>query len=214
MAPPVSNMVEVLRARNIDLEVLSDRFAIEAVRDLGFFSEWQEHLPEVTDVEKQFLDKVQAGFWNLITHPPLIEKAVQIAILGPILFLADFYLSPFHIRSQKSIEIAIEDEGLVLHGQLDISLLKDHFWIMAIESTAAAFSFEAGRVQFLTHMLANLDADRPGFGLIASGGSFVFLKLVKGEVNQYALSRIYETRNPGNELYNVYRIMKRIAQIA
>ncbi|MDE5114696.1 MAG: restriction endonuclease subunit R, partial [Trichodesmium sp. St15_bin1_1] len=43
---------------------------------------------------------------------------------------------------------------------------------------------------------------------------FMFVKLVNGEIPQYALSKGFLTLNPGNELYDVLRILKRLTQIA
>jgi hypothetical protein len=35
-----------------------------------FFREWQDDLPEITDLEKQALDRVKASYLNLIKYPP------------------------------------------------------------------------------------------------------------------------------------------------
>ena len=207
-------MVQTIQARKVDLDDLTSHFKIEAVQDLSFFPEWQISPAETTELERQFLDKIRQGYWNLIGHPPLLEKAVQVAILGPLLFLANFYLPPFYIQAEKSIEITAQDEDVIVRGQLDILLLKERFWAMAIESKEAAFSFEAGLAQLLIYMLANPQSEKPSFGLISSGGSFVFVKLVRGEVNRYGLSKIFELRNPGNDLYDVYPILKHIADIS
>jgi len=43
----------------------------------------------------------------------------------------------------------------------------------------AVFSVEAGLAQILSYMLGNPAPDQPCFGMIATGGSFIFLKLVK-----------------------------------
>jgi hypothetical protein len=207
-------MVQIIQAHKVGLEDLNGYFKAQAVRDRAFFPEWQNVPSEITELERQYLDKIQAGYLNLIEHPPLLEKAVQVAILGPLLFLADFYLPPFRIQAEKSIEITAQDEDVIVRGQLDILLLKERFWAMAIESKEASFSFEAGRAQLLAYMLANPQSEKPCFGLISSGGSFVFLKLVQGEVNRYGLSRVYELSNPGNDLYDVYPILKHIADIS
>jgi hypothetical protein len=207
-------MVQIIQAHKVGLEDLNGYFKAQAVRDRAFFPEWQNVPSEITELERQYLDKIQAGYLNLIEHPPLLEKAVQVAILGPLLFLADFYLPPFRIQAEKSIEITAQDEDVIVRGQLDILLLKERFWAMAIESKEASFSFEAGRAQLLAYMLANPQSEKPCFGLISSGGSFVFLKLVQGEVNRYGLSRVYELSNPGNDLYDVYPILKNIADIS
>lgn len=63
-------------------------------------------------------------------------------------------------------------------------------------------------------MLGNPHPDKPSFGMITTGGSFIFIKLVKGEVLQYGTSKIFEVRNPGNELYDVLRILKHLTHIA
>lgn len=207
-------MVQIIQASKVELDNLVDHFKVEAVQDPSFFPEWQNVPVGTSESERQFLDRIRQGYWNLIEHPPLLEKAVQIAILGPLLFLADFYLPPFHIQTEKSIEITAQDDDVIVRGQLDILLLKERFWAMAIESKEASFSFEAGRAQLLAYMLANPQSEKPCFGLVATGGSFVFVKLVQGEVNRYGLSRTYELINPGNDLYEVYPILKHIADIS
>jgi hypothetical protein len=206
-------MVQTLQAKNVTLRNLIDDFGLRLVRDNQFFREWQDGLPAITDSEKQFLDKVKEGYFNLINYPPLLEKPVQIAILSPILFLGGFYLPPFQIRAEESIEITAEDEGTIIRGQLDILILKEQFWVMAIESKRFSFSMEAGLAQLLAYMLANPHPTKPSFGLIATGGTFVFVKLVKDVVARYAISNEFAIRNRGNELYDVFSILKRIGNL-
>lgn len=204
--------VQILQAKDATLRDLIDSFGLQRVQDSQFFREWQENLPEITELERQYLDRVKAGYLNLIEYPPLLEKAIQFSIVSPILFLADFFLPPFHVRAEESIEISAEDEGLLIRGQLDILLIKKQFWLLIVESKRASFSIEAGLAKLLAYMLANPQKDQPGFGMITTGGSFTFVKLVCGEVPQYNTSKFFELRNPGNELYEVFRILKRIGQ--
>jgi hypothetical protein len=206
-------MVQAVQSSKVDFQELIQRFNLRVTRDPQFFSEWRESLPELSEGDRTFLDKVQAGYWNLVEHPPLSEKAIQVFVLGPLLFLADFCLPPFHIQTEKSVEITEEADGLIIRGRIDILLLKEQFWALVIESKEAEFSIEAGLAQLLAYMLANPATEKPGYGLIASGGGFTFVKLVRGAVNQYALSRIFEIRNPGNDLYDVLKILKYIAQL-
>ncbi|MBC6471421.1 MAG: restriction endonuclease subunit R [Hormoscilla sp. GM102CHS1] len=207
-------MVETVPAQNIDLRYLIATFGIQLVEDDQFFREWQDNLPALTEIDKLLLDKVKAGYLNLINYPPMLEDVVKMAVLYPMLFLADFYLVPFFFQLEQSIDIASEDEGTIVKGRIDTLVLKDRFWVMAIESKKAAFSIEAGLAQILTYMLGNPHPEQPSYGTIATGGSFVFLKLVKGEPPQYATSKVFITRNPGNELYDVLRILQRLRQIA
>jgi len=49
--------------------------------------------------------------------------------------------------------------------------------------------------------------------MITSGGSFMFIKLVKGLPPRYATSDIL-TSAIGNELYNVLSILKHLSQLS
>lgn len=206
-------MVQTLPAREITLHQLTEKFGLQLVEDEQFFREWQDDLPEITEAEKQRLDRVKASYSNLLEDPPLLENTVKMVVLSPLLDLAGFYLPPFRIRSEKSIEISLEDEGLIIKGQIDVLAVCAQFWVVVIESKQAAFSLEVGRSQLLTYMLANPHPDRPTYGLILNGSNFRFLKLVKGETYQYALSRIFDLFNPGNDLYQVLRVLKRLSQL-
>ncbi|HLP88405.1 MAG TPA: hypothetical protein VK184_07425 [Nostocaceae cyanobacterium] len=69
-------MTQTPENKNIDLRYLIDNFGIQLVIEPQFFPEWQEDLPEITDLEKQLLDKVKAGYINLLNYPPLLEDVV------------------------------------------------------------------------------------------------------------------------------------------
>lgn len=206
-------MIQTFQAKEITLCDLIVKFGIQLVEDEQFFWEWQDNLPELTPFDSQLLDKVKSGFVNLLNYPPLLEDVVRMAVLDPILFIGDFYLAPFYVKSEESVDIISDDEGVIVKGKIDTLVLKDQLWVMVVESKKAAFSIEEGLAQILAYMLGNPYPEKPSFGMITTGGSFVFVKLVKGEVPQYALSKVFITRNPGNELYEVLRILKRLSQL-
>jgi len=206
-------MVLTLQAQAVNLRDLIDKFGIQLVEDEGFFREWQDNLPEISDLDRQLLDKVKAGYINLLNYPPLLEKVIRMAVLDPMLFIGDFYLAPFYVKGEKSVEIVSEDKGTVIRGNMDTLVLKDQFWVMVIESKKDEFSIEAGLAQLLAYMLGNPHPDRPSYGLINAGGSFIFVKLVKAEVPLYSTSNIFGIRNLGNDLYTVLKIMKRLSQL-
>lgn len=205
-------MLQTIAAREITLYELETNFGIQLVEDDQFFREWQDNLPEITDVEKQRLDRVKASYTNLTKYPPLLENTVKMVVLSPLLDLAGFYLHPFHIKSEKSVEITEEDQGVIVRGDIDVLVLSEQFWVLVIESKKAAFSLEVGKPQILAYMLSNPEPEKPAYGLITNGSSFRFLKLVKGEISQYALSKLFDIFNPGNELYSVLSVLKRLAQ--
>lgn len=205
-------MVQTLQAENITLRELIDFYGLQFVDDRSFFAEWQEDLPQPSELEMQLLDQIKAGYLNLRNDPPLLESSVNAAILSPLLFIGKFYLPPFHIKLEKSIELSTEDQNVVIKGRLDFLLLNRQLWVTVIESKQVAYSVEAGLDQILAYML-EAPHQNTVFGMITSGGSFMFLKLVKGAVPQYATSNIFDLRNTGNELYDVLSILKRLSQL-
>jgi predicted type IV restriction endonuclease len=205
-------MVQTIQAKEVDLRYLITHFGIQLVEDEQFFRECVDDLPEVTELDKELLDKVRAGYLNLLNYPPLLEDVVRMAVLDPILFIGGFFLSPFDVKSEQSIDIAEEDEGVTIKGRIDTLVLKDQLWVMVIESKKASFSIEEGLAQLLTYLLANSRLDRPNYGMITTGGSFIFVKLVKRETPHYATSQLFATRNK-QDLYSVLRILKRLSQL-
>ena len=205
-------MVQTIQAKDIDLRYLIENFGIARIRGDQFFREWKDNLPEITDLQKQLLDRVQEGYLNLLEYPPMLEDVVRMAVLDPMLFIGGFYLAPFSVKSEESLDIVTEDEGVIVKGKIDTLVLRDRLWVMVIESKRACFSIEAGLAQILAYMLGNPHPEKPSYGMITTGGSFIFIKLVKDENPQYATSKLFATRNPG-DLYSVLRILKRLSQI-
>jgi hypothetical protein len=204
-------MVTTMRAAEVSWRDLSTRFGLQLTEDATFFLEWQAGLPEISDQEKQQLDRVRAGYFNLIYQTTILADAVKMAVLSPLLYLADFFLPPLSIQSEVAMQLSIADEEITIEGKIDILVLHDQLWIMLIEAKRAAASIEVGLPQLLADMLASPNPAPPVYGMITNGGSFLFLKLVKSaDTAQYALSRIFEMRNPGNDLYPVLAVLKHL----
>ncbi|MGK7901911.1 MAG: restriction endonuclease subunit R [Hormoscilla sp.] len=207
-------MVNKISASVIPIDELEARFNLVEVDDEHFFPEWQTNLPEIPDAEKQMLDKVKAGYFNLLRHPPLLEHPIRMAVIAPLLFFADFFLSPFHIKYENTVTLEGEDDGRIVEGKMDVLVLKDQLWVTVIESKQAFYSLEAGRAQILSYMLANPQPEKPSFGMITNGGSFLFLKLVQGNPSQYATSDPFDMlKKRENDLYNVLKILKHLGQL-
>ncbi len=206
-------MVQTIQAKNVTLEELQTLFGLQLVRDQDFFREWQDELPEITDFQKQQLNQIKAGYFNLLEHPPRLEKTISLSIVSPLLFTGEFYLQPFYIKPEKSVEISEEDEGVIIKGSLDTLVLKDQLWLMVIESKRVSFSIEAGLAQILAYLLGNPNPEKPSYGMIATGGSFMFVKLVNGETPRYGTSDLFGISNRTNNLHDVLRILKRLTQL-
>ncbi|MGD1902111.1 MAG: restriction endonuclease subunit R [Geitlerinemataceae cyanobacterium] len=201
-----------IAANQVELSDLIDRLDLTRINDLDFFSEWQTDLPTLADLDRQLLDRVRDGYFNLIEYPPLREDAIRMAILDPILFIAGLYLPPFHIRSEAPISLEIPDEDRSISGRIDTLIFREHLWVMVIEAKRASLSIEAGLAQLLTYLLA---APNPtNYGLITSGGEFIFVKLEQGTRPKYATSDMFVMRNRRrNELYEVLQILKKLADL-
>jgi hypothetical protein len=206
-------MVQTLQASKINIRVLMKDFCLQESQDENFFTEWQSDLPEVLESDRRLLDRIKADFFNLLRYPPTLEKAVQIAILGPMLSEAGFFSPPFHVESEKSVEITAENEDTIVRGQIDFLLLREEVWVAVIESKEVSFSVEAGIAQLLSYMLAAPDKHQPCYGMVTTGGNFVFVKLVHSSPPMYAVSDQFDMRKHGNELYQVYAFLKKLGQI-
>ncbi|MBD2778508.1 restriction endonuclease subunit R [Iningainema tapete] len=204
-------MVTVIQAEKVKLYDLEKKFNLKLSDSSQIFLEWQQDLPELTDYEKQELDRVKASYLNLIKRP-MPENMVKMAVLSPLLNYAGFYLEPFYTDSEKSVEITAEDGEVTIRGKIDVLVLQDQLWVLVIESKQAGFSLEIGIPQALSYMLANLKPDKQLLGLVTNGGNFIFIKLIQQEQPIYALSDEFTIRR-GNDLYTVLRILKRMSQL-
>ena len=206
-------MVQFIQAQNIGIAYLEERFSLEQTDSEAFFPEWWEHLPEISDLEKQYLDKVKFHFLRLVKHPPLSEETVKLVVLSPLLSLAGFYDEPFFIRSESSIEIAVEDAEELIRGRIDVLVIQQQLWLLVIESKKPTFSLLEAIPQALTYLLANPHPIKPVFGLVMNGSDFIFIKFSQINQPQYALSDQFTLLKRENELYQVFRILKKLSQI-
>ena len=204
-------MTQSIQAKTLTLRDVKTKFNLQLAESEQFFREWIDDLPEITDEEKRYLDKVKAGYTNTADYL-MIEDTVKMVVLAPLLFLADLYLTPFHIEAEKSVELVTVDENILVRGSIDVLLFIESFWVVAIEAKRAQYSIEAGLPQLLFYMLNDPSPDRPTFGLLTNGSNFRFIKLIKQDTPQYALS--YEfVIDRANDFYEVFRILNRLSGI-
>lgn len=207
-------MVATIRVGDVTLRNLSVKFGLQWTEEAAFFPEWHMALPAVSKEEEQQLDRIRAGYVHLVSQASLAEDAVKLTVVPPLLYLADFFLPPLSLQSEVAVQFSIADAELTIEGKIDILVLYDQLWLLVIEAKRAAASIEVGLPQLLAYMLANPTPALPVYGLITTGGSFVVLKLVQGgTTSRYALSRIFEMRNPGNDRYQVFAVLKQLKHL-
>jgi hypothetical protein len=206
-------MVQFIQAQNLSIPYLEEKFGLQQTDNTAFLAELRENLPEISDSEKQYLDRVKSHFLRLVKYPPLSEATVKLVVLSPLLSLAGFYDEPFFIRSESSIEITIEDEETIIRGRIDVLVIQQQLWLLVIESKRSAFSLSEAIPQALTYMMANPHLNNPVYSLVINGEDFQFIKLTQEDQPRYALSDRFTLYRQENELYQVFRILKKLGQI-
>ncbi|NEQ61892.1 MAG: type I restriction endonuclease subunit R [Moorea sp. SIO4A1] len=205
-------MVQTIQAQDLSLEELQEHFGLQLTTDSQFFPDWQDNLPSLTDEEKRSLERVRSNYFNLVNRRPLLEEAVKMVVLSPLLDLAGFFQPPFSIKTETSVAIAAEDNRVIVRGRIDVLVVRQRLWILVIESKSTKFDVMAALPQALAYMLDGSNSDKPRFGFLVNGREFVFVKLQPADVpiygRSYALSIDRE-----NELEQVLAALKAIGQL-
>jgi hypothetical protein len=205
-------MSQIVAAEKITLDELERYFSLQLFPQAQFFWEWQENLSELTDREKEQLDRIKSHYMHL-SKRPMLEEMVKMVVVSPLLDMAGFYEPPFYAIAEKPIKISLKDESLTIRGKIDILVLQNQFWVLAIESKQAGVSLQPAIPQALAYMLAgqdsNQDSVRSLYGLVTNGSNFMFLKL---DNFHYALSDEFTLMKKENELYQVLQVLKQLVK--
>lgn len=61
----------------------------------------------------------------------MLEEAVKIVVLSPLLDLAGFYQPPFRIKPEAEISIEATDseDGVVIRGEIDVLVVSGKLWV-------------------------------------------------------------------------------------
>ncbi len=106
-------MIQTIYATDVTLRTLKQTLNLRSAPDLKFFSEWKEGLGTLSEAEQHYLDRVKTNFLDLLEDLPVLENSVKMVVLAPLLDLAGFYRRPWSIKTEASMEINLEDEGVV-----------------------------------------------------------------------------------------------------
>lgn len=137
---------------------------------------------------------------------------MKIVVLSPLLKAAGFYREPFFLFAEKQIKITSEDEGTIVTGKIDILVYTPQFWVLVIEAKRVEYSLNVGIPQILAYMLNSSELEQPAFGFVTNGSEFRLVKLLKIDITQYGLSRLFSIDNK-EDLYTVVSIFKRLDQL-
>jgi hypothetical protein len=201
-------MIQTLQASELTLAEAEEKFGLKMTEDDAFFPEWQQ-VPPVSEADQQTLDQVKSSFLYLSRYP-MSEEAVKLVVLSPLLAMAGFYQPPFRIKTEASVQIALEDAGEILRGRIDILVLQEQFWVVVVEAKEAGFSLKTAIPQALSYMMAT--PQQPAYGLVTNGSEFRFIKLMV-EPPLYGLSDLLTLQRRDNDLYSVLGILKQLGSL-
>ena len=57
----------------------------------------------------------------------MLENIVRISVVKPILFICNFCLYPLYIRKETTVNLALDNEDIIIIGKIDKLALKDQF---------------------------------------------------------------------------------------
>ena len=197
--------------QDFTLHYVKEEFGIKLTEDDQFFREWIDDLPELTNLEKQTLDRVKANYLYLAEYP-MPQNLVKMVVVSPLLALASFYSSPFQLTAEKPVRIAAKDEAETVQATIDVLVLQNQLWIIVIEAKKYQFSLELGIPTALANMMTSPNLEKPAFGLVTNGSNFIFIKLTQQETPQFALSDEFTLRR-GHDLYIVLGVLKRLGAV-
>jgi hypothetical protein len=201
------------------LQEIETKFSAQQTTSDGFFTEWYEDLPEITELEKERCDRIKERYLYHRHRGHIGEGIVNQIVITPLLEMAKLYDPPFDIESEYPVQIAEteieEDQEVIYQGKIDTLVIQNSLWVLVIETKGKSFSIEAGMAQALTYMLVSPNnQSRPTYGLVSNGGFSIFVKAVQDKIVQYQFSNDFSLYNQkNNELFDVLRILKKISQL-
>lgn len=203
-------MSNPVKANSLTLSEVKQRFGLQEIQDPNFFWEWQRELPELSEVEQRWLDKLKTDFISLEQYP-LHEELVKMAMLGPLLSLAGFFQYPFYPQAETEVWFTAEDQGEVIKGRVDVLVVRERLWVAVVESKNKRFSLIEAVPQALTYMMSSPHPGLPTFGFVTNGTHFAFLKLVREGSPRYGISDELTLKRRGNELYQVLGVLRKLS---
>ncbi len=118
-------MAPLLKASELTLVDLEERFSLHRSIDSSFFTEARESFPPLSELETIALQRVKENFLDQLRSRLLIEETVKLIVIALLLDLAGFYRSPYQIESEFPIQLDIpDDSGDSIQGRIDTLVIK------------------------------------------------------------------------------------------
>lgn len=178
-----------------------------------FFHEWQGPLAALTPTEIADLEQIHRRLLYHRADGELLEGAVVLLVVSPLLELAGFYDPPFKIKAETTIELSIDDGEEVLRGRIDVLVLQNRLWVAVLESKKSTISARSALPQALAYMMSRPNSEQPLFGILTNGDDIVFVKLTTHPTPEYQLSRSFSLYTLPSELQLALQTLKHLGQV-
>lgn len=194
-----------------NLNEAHSKFSLSPTSDLQFFTEWFEDLPEVSDRQKESLNRLKNRYLYYAADGEITEGTIDRIMVSPLLDLIGLFDIPFKIQCEKCVKVEIDNGDVVLEGFIDALVVQNKLWVVVIEEKRFNVNVFQAIPQTLAYMMANPNSEIPSFGMVTNGDDYIFIKLNR-EVWQYGLSDKFTaiSRDENNNLFRVLRIIKKI----
>ncbi|MCP2731685.1 PD-(D/E)XK nuclease family protein [Limnofasciculus baicalensis] len=197
-----------------NLNEAHSKFNLIPTSDAQFFTEWFEDLPDISDLEKESLNRLKNRYLYYAADGEITEGTIDRIMVSPLLDLIGLFDLPFKIRCEKFVKVEIDNGDTVLEGFIDALVVQNKFWVVVIEEKRFNVNVLQAIPQTLAYMMANPNSEMPVFGMVTNGDDYLFIKLNQS-VSQYAISDKFTaiSRDENNNLFRVLRVIKRIARL-
>ena len=186
------------------------KFGLSRSELKDFFTEWYDELPEINSSDRASLEVLWRRYIYHRSGGHLLESTVMLLLVSPLLTITGLYDPPFLLKAEESVLIKISDSEETLQGRIDVLVLRDHFWIIVLESKKTMLSVWSALPQTLAYLMASPNGDRPTFAMLTNGDDIVFVKL---EAKQYAMSQVLSPLVNRGELEVAWQVLRKIAEI-
>jgi hypothetical protein len=206
-------MATTVPATSLSLYDLEQKFQLTLTSVAQETWIWTQCTPDfLSSTERQALERIVMNYNNQVRYLPLSEELVKMVVLSPLLDLAGFYSHKFRLVTEDPVEIVLQEEGEMLRGRIDVLIVQDQFWVLAIESKWMQLDVMAALPQLLVYLLSSPPQAVEPLGLLTNGREFVFAQVVRSpsQAPQYTWSDALAINRP-QELQRVLATLRTIA---
>lgn len=187
--------------------------------DPHLFFEWEQALPELSIAEKASLERLSTRYLSYLEAGEVNEGTLNIILLSPLLDALGLCDPPYRIRGEAWVEVqtAVDAEAGVttLEGRIDALTLQEEFWLVIMEGKRGGFNVLQAVPQTLAYMAASPHPEKPVFGLVTNGYDYLFVKLIRQNRREFALSHNFTLlSDERSNLFQVARILKHLVGVA